>query len=349
MMRDTFRDRSLRESRRVWFPRSRYLECPERSNFVGTTAALIMGGLAAAGAVGSAAVSSHAASSAADKTSAAADQIRQQALDAAKTASGTVNDATTQANQDIQSGADTGHAAVQAARDTQLAALQPYIDAGQLSLTDAQKILSENGPLGAGSQFSFGPQDYQNDPGYEFIRQQSQQALDRSAAARGASFTGGTIRATDRLQSGLAATHLDDAFNRALATYTTNRQNVLSRLQGLTHLYDTGYSATGVANQDIGNTAQTENADAINSSRQIAANKIAAGEFSGNAGLKAAAIGADALSSKAGAQAGADIATGTAINSGIGGVVNAAQNVIYSLPRATGMTIPFDNTVATHP
>lgn len=312
---------------------------------VGLTTALVMGGLAAAGSIGGAAVSAHAAGSAADKQANAADQIRELALSQADKASGTVNAATDTANQDLATGESRGNDVISQATDAQLAALKPYIDSGQVSLSDLQTLLGPGGPLAdPNAQFKFTSKDYANDPGYDFIRQQANTALERSAAARGSLFTGGTVRASDRLNTGLASTHLDEAFNRALATYQTNRQNLTQRIQGLTGITNLGFSATGVQNQDIGNSAQLLNSNIQNTARLTAAQRIAAGQYSGNVGLHAADTAANAIGAKAGAQGAADINTASAINSGINGLLGAA-NLVYSLPRTSGGSTPTGNTL----
>lgn len=333
--------------------------------FIATTAALIAAGIGAAGSVAGAAIGAHAAGSAADAQAAAADQIKQQALDAAKTATSTVNTgadtaianvnaATGAADTDISGASDK----LNTAKDQQLQALQPYVDAGKLSLADVQQILGVGGALGPDAkQFSFTPQDYQNDPQYAFIRDQANAALARSAAARGGLFTGGFAKATGRLNTNLTNTFLDSAFNRVKATYDTNRSAALQRLTGLTNLTNLGYSATGVENQDIGNTASQVNANDVN----IANNKLVAGryagdtgfaasQYAGNTGLTAAQIAANALGAKANAQAAGDIGTATAINQGIGGVINAANRaaVVYSLPKTTGSTLPVGTNTGTN-
>lgn len=337
---------------------------PYRARIAVTTAALIgAAAIGAAGSIGSAVIGSHAAKTAADTQAAAADQIRQEALDAGKTATGQVNDATTAANADITSGTDagsqeiraaiaSGNGTIDAAKAQQLAALKPYLDAGTASITDVQQILNGTGDGTLGQNFSFTSKDWENDPGYAFIRQQAQTALARSQAARGASFGGGTVRSTARLETGLASTHLDDAFTRALSTYQANRATTLARLQGLTGLVGTGLSATGVQNQDIGNAAQLENSNFltggqllnqndVNASNKIAANKINAGMYAGNTGLQATAIAANALGTKAQAQATGDINSANAWQTGIGGVINAFQPAVYQygLPVSTGNTL----------
>ena len=312
-----------------------------RQYFAGLTAALIMGGLAAAGSIGGAAIQAHAATSAADKQSAAAAQIAQQAKDAAATATQDVNTATDTANTGLNTALGTGNDALIQALSGQITALAPYINSGQISLGQLQDIFGPNGPLsGTGNNnFSFTPQDWANDPGYAYLVDQQNQALQRSAAATGGALGGGYLRAASRLTSNLASTHLDSAFNRALATYNTNRQNLLYRISGLQNILGTGLQATGLYNQDFGNTGQLVNANIQNAAARIASNTTNAGYYAGQTGLDAARIAAQALSNSAAAQGAASIASGNAWNNAIGGTINAITGLNYSLPRSVGGTI----------
>lgn len=286
---------------------------------IGTTAALIGAGIAAAGSVAGSAISAHATSSAADTQASAADAIKQQAIDASKTASDTVNAATTDANTTIEN----SNGALNDAQKAQLAALKPYIDAGTVSLNQVQDILSSTGPLGANSQFKFDPASYnKDDPGYKYLQEQAAKQVLSQAALGG--FTGGTEKGIARVSSNLASTHLDSAFNRELQTYQTNRQTVLDRLQGLQQVSGLGFQATGVQNQDIGNTSQLINAN----ENRIAADKINAGVYSGDSGLRAAQIAAEATAAKAGSQAAGDLGSAAAVNSGIGGVLKAIAPIV---------------------
>lgn len=322
----------LRLNRRRRCPLTEYQEA-RVCRFALTTAALVAGGLAAAGGIAQGVIGASAAHSAADAQTKAAEEIRQQALEAAKTASGKVNAATDTANSTILG----GNTDLNAAKDQQLAALKPYIDAGVLSLKQVQDLLSEGGPLGGSGSFKFTPEDYKNDPGFAYIQQQANLDLQRRSAATGTALGGGTIRASARLNTGLASTHLDDAFNRALATYQTNRQNTLTRLQGLTGLVQTGFGATGLQNQDIGNTAQLVDANV----NRTAQNTIGAGTYSGNADLEASRIAAQALASKGQAQAAGEIGGANAINSGIGAFTGGVgSGLIYSSSPFGGGGLP---------
>lgn len=310
---------------------------------VATSTAIIAASAIGAGAsLAGGIIGSRAAKSAAQTQADAADQIKQQALDAAKTATGTVNDATAAANADLTGASGK----LDAAKAEQLAALKPYIDAGQISLKQVQDLLSPTGELGKPvAQFQFTSKDYQDDPQYAFIRDEANKALERSAAARGGLSTGGTLKAAARLNTNLTNTFLDSAFGRAKATYDTNRTAAMQRLQlqlgGLENLTGIGYSATGVQNQDIGNAASQINANDVT----VAQNKIFAGKYAGDTGLTASQIAANALAGKANATAAGDIGSANAFNAGLGGIANAAQRaaVIYSVPRLgspTGGTKP---------
>lgn len=57
----------------------------------------------------------------------------------------------------------------------------------------------------------------------QFRAQQGQQAIERSAAARGTLLNGGTLKALEDFRQGLASTEYDKDFNRALSAYDTNR------------------------------------------------------------------------------------------------------------------------------
>lgn len=281
---------------------------------IGTSAAILGSSLIGAGAsTAGAIIGSRASNKAAGIQANAADEIRQQAKDAAISATGEVNQSTTAANKTLTD-----------AQAKQLEALRPYIEAGTISLTDLQKVLSDSGPLGEGNKFSFSPKDWQNQPGYEFIRQQGEQAIQRQAAAGGTLFSGGTSKGLGRFTTGLAASHLDSAFQRALQEYQTNRQTTLARVQGLQGLTGLGYNATQVQDADIGNTA-----------RSVAANEIARGRYAGDTGLEASRIAAEAIGGKANAQAAGAVGSANAWNSGLGGVANAVQTgaFLYTMPQ----------------
>jgi len=73
--------------------------------------------------------------------------------------------------------------------------------------------------------FQFNPNDYPNDPSYQWNKQQALGAMENSAAAKGVLNTGGNLYNLGTLASGLATQGLDSAYNRAYSTYGTNQGN----------------------------------------------------------------------------------------------------------------------------
>ena len=65
----------------------------------------------------------------------------------------------------------------------------------------------------AGGQFN------QNNPQYQFLLKQGQQALDRSAAARGMGYSGAQMKAAQQFGQGLASQQYDTEYNRAAKEY----------------------------------------------------------------------------------------------------------------------------------
>jgi hypothetical protein len=124
--------------------------------------------------------------------------------------------------------------------------LSPYVDAGQTGLNKVQSMVSNP------QQFSMA--DFYNDPGYQFQLQQGNQAIERSAAARGGLTSGATGKALSQYTTNLANTTYGDAYNRYLQTNQQqfNQANTLANY---------GYGAAG---QSGSNTLQGGMAQANN-------------------------------------------------------------------------------------
>lgn len=80
--------------------------------------------------------------------------------------------------------------------------LQPYIDAGTGALTKINAV--NNGDYTG----------FENSPDYIFARDQGIQGIDRSAAARGSLYSGGTSADIAKFASGLATQNLNTYYNR---------------------------------------------------------------------------------------------------------------------------------------
>jgi hypothetical protein len=227
-----------------------------------------------------------------------AQKVADMALGAAGDAKKYEGEALTNANTRLD---DSYHA--------QTANLDPYLAAGTQGVNSLAAGMAAGGDLT--KQFSFNPDDFKNDPSFKFLMDQGNQAIQRSAAATGSLGTGGTLKSLTQFAQGTADTKFGEAYNRALGTFQTNRNNTL---QGLNMLIGAGQTATGQfdqASQNWGNTS--------------AANTMRAGEYEGNAGMEGARIAGDALTGGANAAAAGTVGQANAWSQALGGVSNAAQ------------------------
>lgn len=104
--------------------------------------------------------------------------------------------------------------------------------------------------------------DFQQDPGYQFDLQQGQNAMQRSAAAKGMLNSMGTQQNLNNYSMGMASNEYGNAYNRFVGSQT-QRYNMLSGLS------QQGLQATGLTN-----------AAAANAGNNISNNQIAAGNAS---------------------------------------------------------------------
>lgn len=87
----------------------------------------------------------------------------------------------------------------------------------------------------------------QNDPGYQFRLQQGQDAIQRSAAARGGLLTGGTAKDLSDWTGNAASAEYGNVYNRAFNDYSTRyntfKQNQADRYNKLAAMSGTGQTA----------------------------------------------------------------------------------------------------------
>ena len=190
---------------------------------------------------------------------------------------------------------------------------------------------------------------------------QGLQALEQAQAATGSLSGGGTQKAIQQYAQGLASTNYQQAYNNALTTYQTNRQNTLSGLLSLTGLGQTATGQSNAALQNYGNTAAGNVANAAlytgnaqQGAAQYTGNALqGAANFSGNSTIGAANNSANALLGTtqlsnnymlggANALAGGTLASANAINSAIGGVSGAVNSGYqgYQLSQLMGQGAP---------
>ena len=73
------------------------------------------------------------------------------------------------------------------------------------------------------------PEELATNPSYQFRFGQGQQAIDRSAAARGTLRTGGTLKDLAQYGQNFASQEYENAYDRALREYDLTRQNALDK------------------------------------------------------------------------------------------------------------------------
>ncbi len=207
---------------------------------------------------------------------------------------------------DVQSGASDRSVALQRQQyEENVARQKPFYDAGVNALPEL---------LAASKYTPFSMQNFQQDPGYAFRLKEGQQALDRSAAARGGLISGAALKAATRYGQDMGSQEYTNAFNR----YQVERAARLNPLQSLTGMGQTTANTLGTFGQQMA----TNVGDAMGSS--------AAARASGYVG------GANALTS----------GLGTYLNYRQGNnMVNALQRIGgggYPAPAGYGTLVPGD-------
>lgn len=160
-------------------------------------------------------------------------------------------------------------AAVQLQRDQYTQTRQDLEPFRQVS----QGALNEIGSL---EPFSFGPDQFQQDPGYSFRLAEGMKAIQNSAAARGGLLSGNTLKAVQRYGQEMGSQEYQNAFNRAQTIYNS-RLNKLQSLAGIgqTAVGDLGRAGENFAN-NVGN-LQVAGANALAGGYTGAANARTSG------------------------------------------------------------------------
>lgn len=113
----------------------------------------------------------------------------------------------------------------------------PWLQTGQAALNHLAQ--ANNVPL------NFTYNSMTADPGYKFRQDQANKAIERSAAARGGLFSGGTMRSLSQLNQEMASQEYGNAYNRA----STARNDHLNRLASMAGLGQTTAANLGNAGQ----------------------------------------------------------------------------------------------------
>lgn len=176
--------------------------------------------------------------------------------------------------------ANNATAANQAALAQQAELSKPYRTAGETAVNQLSAMTQPGGE--ATKAFTYGPKDYQADPGYAFRLKEGMNAMNAAAAARGGLISGNALKAGQIYGQEMGSQEYQNAFSRAQNMFQMNRNNLLSPLQFLSSQGQA--SAAGQA-ANVGNMA-SNNANLMTG----AANASAAGQI-GSANAYTNAIG----------------------------------------------------------
>lgn len=152
-----------------------------------------------------------------------------------------------QAKKGAQGAANATAAAQGEARYANQQNFQPYLNQGEAAINKLTQL--NNGDYSS----------FMEAPDYQFTLDQSIKGLDRSAAARGALYSGGQQADLTRLASGLASQQLGNYRNN-LVQLAGMGQSAAGAIAGV----NTGYAnAVGAANSDAANTNAAANAQML--------------------------------------------------------------------------------------
>lgn len=134
--------------------------------------------------------------------------------------------------------------------------LTPWRTAGANALATMAQGYQPGGQFATVPTFQMG--DYTQDPGYQFRLSEGLKALDRSASARGGLLSGAALKGIQRYGQDMASQEYQNAFDRALTQYNTNRSasdTSFNRLASLAGIGQTANSQLQQAGQNYGQNA----------------------------------------------------------------------------------------------
>jgi hypothetical protein len=185
-----------------------------------------------------------------------------------------------QGNAEMFNTTAQGNDALTGSYDAQKANLDPYLQAGQQGIGSIADMMKPGGELT--KQFDFNPTDLQNDPGYQFQLQQGNKAVTNAGAAGGSAGSGNTMKAMSQYNQGLAGTTYTNAYNRALTTFQTNRDNLLKPLEFMSGAGQTASGQFNSASQNYGNQTSKNYTDY---GKNASENDVYGANYVGNAGM----------------------------------------------------------------
>jgi hypothetical protein len=139
---------------------------------------------------------------------------------------------------------------------------------------------SANDPNFGSLMRDFGSSDFQQDPGYQFRLAEGAKALQRSAAAKGGLFSGGTLKDLTNYNQNFASNEFQNSYNR-FQTNRATKYNNLASLAGLGQVSVNNIGANGSTLE--GNLNQNTMQGSINEANARASGYAALGKGIGGA------------------------------------------------------------------
>lgn len=143
---------------------------------------------------------------------------------------------------------------------------EPWRKAGEVALGQLGTGLK------AGGEFNrnFTLKDFQADPGYAFRQSEGQKAIDNSAAARGSSLSGATLKALTRYGQDTASAEYQNSYNR----WNNDTSNRFNRIAGVAGVGQQAVNQIGAYGQQTASNVAQGN---MNTANNVASNTIQAG------------------------------------------------------------------------
>lgn len=143
---------------------------------------------------------------------------------------------------------------------------EPWRKAGEVALGQLGTGLK------AGGEFNrnFTLKDFQADPGYAFRQSEGQKAIDNSAAARGSSLSGATLKALTRYGQDTASAEYQNSYNR----WNNDVSNRFNRISGVAGTGQQAVNQIGAYGQQTASNIAQGN---MNTANNVASNTIQAG------------------------------------------------------------------------
>jgi len=160
-------------------------------------------------------------------------------------------------------------------------------------------------------KFSYTGEDLYNDPSYQFRLQQGQKALDRQGAAAGRFLSGRQLQASSDYNQGAASQEFQNAYSRALGTFSTNEGN--------------RFNAFSTNQGNRFNAHQANFANTVNPLLSLSGSGQVSAQFLGNAGTNYANQVSQNLQGAANASGAAGIAGANAMGNGLSNAIGGYQ------------------------